>query len=1534
MRRINPIKVIAATAATAMIATMGWVTVAHAAGGPNLSLGKATAASSTNGGNVNGNLNDGNQASYWESANNAFPQWAQIDLGAATSIDQVVLKLPSGWGTRTQTLSVQGSTNGSSFTNIVASAAYAFPANNVVTINFTATSTRYVRVNITANTGWPAAQLSELEVYGAGTASTNLAQGKSTAESGHGDVYGSGNAVDGNQASYWESVSNSFPEWLQVDLGSAQNVNKVVLKIPAGWGTRNQTLSVQGSTNGSTFTALSASATYTFNPAVAGNSVTITFAQASTRYVRLDITANTAWPAGQISEFEVYGPGSTSDTTAPSTPGTLSQTTSGTTITLNWGASTDTGGSGLAGYDIYRNGALAASVGTVTTWADTQPATATVSYYVRARDNAGNVSGNSNTVTRTGTSPDTTAPSVPGTLSQSTSGTTITLNWGASTDTGGSGLAGYDIYRNGVFAQSVGLVTTWADTQAATVTVSYYVRARDGAGNLSGNSNTVTRTGTSPDTTAPSTPGTLSHSTSGTTITLNWGASTDTGGSGLAGYNVYRDNALIATLGTVLTYQDGQPQTATVSYFVRARDGAGNLSGNSNTVTRTGTQNPGCTNVASGKTLTASGSIFTFTPEKANDGQVSTYWEGSGFPSTLTAVLGANHVVSAVNVKLNPDSAWGTRTQNIQVLGRDQASGTYTSLVAAANYQFVQGTNVVNIPVSATTADVQLRFTSNTGAPSGQVAEFEVCGTPSPNPDLTITSTTWSPASPSEVSAITLSATVSNIGTAASAATTVNFSLAGALVGSANVGALNAGASTTVSFNAGTRGMGSYTVSSVVDPANNIIEQSDANNSNTASSQLTVTQAPGPDLQVLGISSNPANPAVGAAVSFTVTVNNRGTTASGVTSVTRLTVGGTTLNTNTASIAAGTSATVAVTGTWTATSGGATITATVDATNVVAETNETNNALSQAIVVGRGAAVPYTSYEAEAANYNGVLVEADALRTFGHTNFGTESSGRKSVRLNTQGQFVEFTSTNAANSIVVRNSIPDAAGGGGQEATISLYANGTFVQKLTLSSRHSWLYGTTDQPEGLTNTPGGDARRLFDESNALLAQSYPAGTKFKLQRDSGDNASFYIIDMIDLEQVAPALTKPAECTSITSYGAVPNDGLDDTSAIQRAVTDDQNGVISCVWIPEGQWRQEQKILTDDPLNRGQWNQVGISNVTIKGAGMWRSQFYTLTEPQDVIGGINHPHEGNFGFDIDSNTQISDIAIFGSGRIRGGDGNDEGGVGLNGRFGLNTKITNVWIEHANVGVWVGRDYDNIPALWGPGDNLLFSGMRIRDTYADGINFTNGTHNSKVFNSSFRTTGDDALAVWANTAVKDRTLDNTHDNHFVNNTVQLPWRANGIAIYGGYDNSIENNLIYDTMNYPAIMLATDHSPLPFSGTTLIANNGIYRSGGVFWNEDQEFGAITLFPSSLPITGVTIRDTDIYDSTYDGIQFKNGGGAMPNVQIINVKIDKSNNGAGILAMSGVQGNAVLTNVVITNSATGNIVTQPGSQFVITGG
>jgi len=137
---------------------------------------------------------------------------------------------------------------------------------------------------------------------------TNLAQGRPTSESSHTQVYGSGNAVDGNTGTYWESNNNAWPQWLQVDLGAATATKRVVLTLPpqSSWATRTQTLSVDGSTDGGAFSTIVGSAAYTFNPAT-GNTVTITFPNAATaRHLRLTFTANTGWPAGQVSEFRVY----------------------------------------------------------------------------------------------------------------------------------------------------------------------------------------------------------------------------------------------------------------------------------------------------------------------------------------------------------------------------------------------------------------------------------------------------------------------------------------------------------------------------------------------------------------------------------------------------------------------------------------------------------------------------------------------------------------------------------------------------------------------------------------------------------------------------------------------------------------------------------------------------------------------------------------------------------------------------------------------------------------------------------------------------------------------------------------------------------------------------------------------------------------------------------------------------------------------------------------------------------------------------
>ncbi|MFJ4844522.1 carbohydrate-binding protein [Streptomyces sp. NPDC088733] len=173
-----------------------------------------------------------------------------------------------------------------------------------ITFTPTATGTRTGTVTVTSNA---ANSPTTIALSGTGTGGTggNLAAGRPTSESSHTDVYPSSNVTDGSRSTYWESANNAFPQWVQVDLGAARSVSRIVLQLPAGWGARTQTLSVLGGTDPSSPTTVKSSAAYTFDPAT-DNTVTITFPATTQRYIRLNIGANTGWPAGQLSEFQVW----------------------------------------------------------------------------------------------------------------------------------------------------------------------------------------------------------------------------------------------------------------------------------------------------------------------------------------------------------------------------------------------------------------------------------------------------------------------------------------------------------------------------------------------------------------------------------------------------------------------------------------------------------------------------------------------------------------------------------------------------------------------------------------------------------------------------------------------------------------------------------------------------------------------------------------------------------------------------------------------------------------------------------------------------------------------------------------------------------------------------------------------------------------------------------------------------------------------------------------------------------------------------
>jgi hypothetical protein len=392
---------------------------------------------------------------------------------------------------------------------------------------------------------------------------------------------------------------------------------------------------------------------------------------------------------------------------------------------------------------------------------------------------------------------------------------------------------------------------------------------------------------------------------------------------------------------------------------------------------------------------------------------------------------------------------------------------------------------------------------------------------------------------------------------------------------------------------------------------------------------------------------------------------------------------------------------------------------------------------------GSGASLPYVEVQAENSATNGAAIGP----SYTQGQLADEASYRKAVTLQGTGKYVTFTTPVATNSIDFRYSIPDTSDGSVYTAPLSLYINGTKQTNFTLTNAYSWYYGSYP----FTNSPGTNPHHFYDEAHRLFPTTYPAGTTFKLQIDPEDTASSYTLDFADFEQVGAALSQPAGSISVTSKGADASGVNDATSAFNSAISSAGPG--GTVWIPPGAYKIPGHII--------------VNNVTVAGAGMWYS----------TVTGAAPGFYGNYAPSPSTSVHLQNFAIFGDVQER----NDSAQVNGIGGAMSNSTVSNLWIDHEKVGAWMD----------GPFDGLTFSGMRIRDTTADGINFHGGVTNSKVTNSDIRNTGDDGIATWADSSYGADAFDTIS-----NNTVSLQILANGIAIYGGHDNTVSGNRVVDS------------------------------------------------------------------------------------------------------------------------------------------
>jgi chitodextrinase len=267
------------------------------------------------------------------------------------------------------------------------------------------------------------------------------------------------------------------------------------------------------------------------------------------------------------------------DTTAPSIPtGLAAGGATGTSLTLHWNASMDN--VGVSGYGVYV-GALNLVNTTSTTYVVSGLACGTsYTFGVDAYDAAGNRSSKASLTTSTNAcpAPDTTPPSLPGSLNAATATqNSVTLTWSASTDN--SGVSGYTVYNGSSSVGSTGATSFTVSGLTCGTNYTLSVDAYDAAGNRSAKASVGTATAACPaaDTTAPSAPtGLAVSSPTQTSITLSWNASTDS--VGVAGYGRYRNGSLVSNGGGTSFTFGGLTCGTSYTLAVDAYDAAGNRS--------------------------------------------------------------------------------------------------------------------------------------------------------------------------------------------------------------------------------------------------------------------------------------------------------------------------------------------------------------------------------------------------------------------------------------------------------------------------------------------------------------------------------------------------------------------------------------------------------------------------------------------------------------------------------------------------------------------------------------------------------------------------------------------------------------------------------------------------------------------------------------------------------------------------------------------------------------------------------------------
>mgnify|MGYP000901559602 CR=1 FL=1 len=506
-----------------------------------------------------------------------------------------------------------------------------------------------------------------------------------------------------------------------------------------------------------------------------------------------------------------------------------------------------------------------------------------------------------------------------------------------------------------------------------------------------------------------------------------------------------------------------------------------------------------------------------------------------------------------------------------------------------------------------------------------------------------------------------------------------------------------------------------------------------------------------------------------------------------------------------------------------------------------------------------GAKMPYTTHEVENATVeNGATIQ----QSTDMESTAVEATNQTYVELPKKDAAVTFNVTEPANALNVRYTIPDGASG-----QLDVQVNGSSVGNLDLSSHSAWQYLKGDH-EYDQAIDGSSARFRFDETRLLLKDiQLKSGDKISLVKKKDDNVP-YGIDFIELEQAPAPVAQGENSISIVDKGASANDDSDDTAALLAAVEEAKASGKS-VYIPEGRFNFDKQV------------NIEADNLKISGAGVWHTQLH-FTSDKRYGGGIVFGHNSN-GIELSNLYMDSNLTS----RYN----EDAQYKAISGTLGKDSKIHDIWVQHFEVGMWIG-DYDQTGNMKYT-DGLVVENARIRNNLADGINFAQGTKNSTVKNSNIRGNGDDGLAIWS--SISDGTNATAEENNkFLNNTIESGWRAAGIGIFGGKGHEISGNLIKDVFAGAGIRVNTVFAGHNFdlndSGIK-IHDNTILRSGTTNDLYNLHRGAIDFQQVRGTIKNVNVYDNKLLNTLADPVITKNfemGDNGNGEIRLSNNTID----------------------------------------------